>query len=89
MSVLSSFSCYISPAGKLHCWLLQRNASAGQSWSEVRPAVTETTCARWRAGCFNLVVGMGEASDRRGSSLNGRQFETEGEVGPSSVKDKR
>ena len=67
----------------------QKAARAGQSRSEIRPAVTETTCAQWRAGCFNLVVGMGEASDRRGSSLNGRQFETEGEVGPSSVKDKR
>ena len=35
---------------------------AGQSRSEVRLAVTETTCAQWRAGCCNLVVGMGEAS---------------------------
>ena len=43
---------------------LQKAARAGQSRSEVRPAVTETTCAQWRAGCFNLVVGMGEASGR-------------------------
>ena len=42
----------------------QRTARAGQSESEVRPALTETTCAQWRAGCFNLVVGMGEASGR-------------------------
>ena len=40
----------------------QRAARAGQSRSEARPAVTETTCAQWRVGCFNLVVGMGEAS---------------------------
>ena len=40
---------------------LQRAARAGQSRSEVTPAVTETTCAQWRAGCFNLVVEMGEA----------------------------
>ena len=46
----------------------QKAARAGQSRSEVRPAVTETTCAQWRAGCFNLVVGMGEASGRRGQS---------------------
>ena len=44
----------------------QRAARAGQSRSEVRPALIETTCAQWRAGCFNLVVGMGEASGRRG-----------------------
>ena len=44
---------------------LQRAARAGQSRSEVRPAVTETTHAQWRAGCFNLVVGMGEASGCR------------------------
>ena len=43
----------------------QKAARAGQSRSEVRPAMTETTCALWRAGCFNLVVGMGEASGRR------------------------
>ena len=43
----------------------QKAARAGQSRSEVRPAVTETTCAQWRAGCFNLVLGMGEASGRR------------------------
>ena len=51
---------------------LQRAARAGQSRSEVRsevrPAVTKTTCAQWRAGFFNLVVGMGEASGRRGQS---------------------
>ena len=40
-------------------------ARAGQSRSEGRPAVTEITCAQWRAGCFNLVVGMGEASGQR------------------------
>ena len=40
---------------------LQRAARAGQSRSEVRPAVTETACAQWRAGSFNLVVGVGEA----------------------------
>ena len=43
---------------------LQRAARAGQSRSEVRLAVTKTTCAQWRAGFFNLVVGMGEASGR-------------------------
>ena len=42
----------------------QKAARAGQSRSEVRPAVTETTCAQWRAGCVSLVVGMGEASGR-------------------------
>ena len=42
----------------------QKAARAGQSRSEVRPAVTETTCAQWRAGCFNLVVGMGVALGR-------------------------
>ena len=48
---------------------LQRAARAGQSRSEVRRAVTETTCAQRRAGCFNLVVGMGEASGRHGPFL--------------------
>ena len=43
----------------------QRAARAGQSRSEVMPAVTETNCALWRAGCVNIVVGMGEASGHR------------------------
>ena len=43
---------------------LSRAARAGQSRSEVRPAMTETTCAQWKVGCFSLVVGMGEASGR-------------------------
>ena len=46
----------------------QLAAGAGQSRSEGRPAVTEITCAQWRAGCFNLVVGMGEASGCRAQS---------------------
>ena len=43
---------------------LQRDARAGQSRSEVKLALTETTCSQWRAGCFNLVVRIGEASGR-------------------------
>ena len=51
----------------------QKAARAGQSRSVVRPAVTEseTTCAQWRAGFFNLVVGMGEASGLRGLKCRG------------------
>ena len=42
----------------------QRAARAGQSKSEVRPAMTETTCAKWRASWLNSVVVMEEASGR-------------------------
>ena len=52
----------------------QKAARAGQSRSEVRPVMTETTRAQWRAGCFNLVVWMGEASGRRGAHFHGAHF---------------
>ena len=52
----------------------QKAARAGQSRSEVRPAVTETTCAQWRAGCFNLVVGMGEASGSCALSTSTKRY---------------
>ena len=34
--------------------------------------MTETTCAQWRAGCFNLVIGMGEASGHHDGHLAGQ-----------------